>query len=337
MTLLLSDGLFLEHEPGPHHPESPDRLRAILAELEGRPVAGATWGKARPATDAELGRAHSPGYVDELASFAGKAVDLDPDTSMSPKSFEAARLAAGAAVSAVEEVMAGRADNAFALVRPPGHHAERSRAMGFCLFNNVAVATEHARTLGAGRVAIVDWDVHHGNGTQHLFEDRADVLYVSTHRFPFYPGTGAVEEIGRGPGEGNTVNVPLPPGMGDDEYGAIFRDLVAPVLIDYRPDLVLVSAGFDPYARDPLGGMAVTEEGFAAMCGDLRDVAREVSKGRIVLVLEGGYDLGGLARSVRRCVEVLAGGTAHPRTAANPAGASALKQAAEIARRYHKL
>jgi acetoin utilization deacetylase AcuC-like enzyme len=337
VPLLLTDELFLAHDPGPYHPESPDRLRAILSELREKPVPGASWGKPRAATLAELSRVHASDYVQSLSSLAGREVQLDPDTAMSPKSFEAARLAAGAAVVGVEEVMSGRADSAFALVRPPGHHAERSRAMGFCLFNNIAVAAEHARSLGAERVAVVDWDVHHGNGTQHSFEERADILYLSTHRFPFYPGTGAAEEVGRGAGEGTTVNVPLPAGLGDGDYGAIFRDLVAPVLIGYKPDLILVSAGFDPYERDPLGGMAVSEEGFGAMCAVLRDIAKEIAKGRIVLVLEGGYDLGGLARSVRRCVEVLAGGSASVRTSAGRPGASAIQGAVDVARRYHKL
>jgi acetoin utilization deacetylase AcuC-like enzyme len=337
MPLLLTDDCMLEHDPGPEHPESPDRLRAILNDLRESPISGATWGKPRPATLAELSQVHSAHYVEELSTLAGRSVQLDPDTAMSPKSFEAACVAAGAALVAVEEVMAGRTDGAFALVRPPGHHAERSRAMGFCLFNNVAVAAEHARKLGAQRVAVVDWDVHHGNGTQHLFEDRDDVLYLSTHRFPFYPGTGDAHEVGRGPGEGATVNVPLPAGMGDGDYGAIFEDLVSLVLLDYKPDIILVSAGFDPYRHDPLGGMQVSEDGFGAMCAVLRDVAKEACQGRIALVLEGGYDLGGLARSVRCCVEVLAGGTAHVRTSAGHPGATALSEALHVVKRYHKL
>jgi acetoin utilization deacetylase AcuC-like enzyme len=208
--------------------------------------------------------------------------------------------------------------------------------MGFCLFNNVAIAAEHARALGRQRVAIVDWDVHHGNGTQHLFERRRDVLFISTHRFPFYPGTGATEERGHGEGEGFTLNVPMPAHMGDGDYGAVFRDLIAPVLLAYKPEMLLVSAGFDPYRLDPLGGMSVTEEGFGAWCATLRDLAAEV-KAPLALVLEGGYDLGGLARSVRRCVEVLAGSSASLRTDASTAGASALRAAREVQRLTWKL
>ncbi|HEX2660724.1 MAG TPA: histone deacetylase, partial [Polyangia bacterium] len=227
-----------------------------------------------------------------------------PDTPVSPGSWRAAARAAGAAVVAVEEVWTGRARNAFALVRPPGHHAEPAAAMGFCLINNAAVAAAAARRLGAQRVAIVDWDVHHGNGTQHLFEDRADVLYLSAHQYPFYPGTGAPDEVGTGDGAGFTVNCALAPGQTDADYGAVFQDLFLPALQRFAPDLIIVSAGFDAHARDPLGEMRLTERGFAAMGSALRDLAPD---GKLVLMLEGGYDLDALADSVRATVEVLAG------------------------------
>ena len=301
-TALLSDARMLEHQPGPGHPESSGRLRAVLDDLRARPVPGSEWVPARLATDDELGRAHAAPYLAALARLDGRRGRLDPDTVASPGSWTAARLAAGAAVYATELVWAGQARNAFALVRPPGHHAEHARAMGFCLLNNVAVAAEAALCLGAQRVAIIDWDVHHGNGTQHLFEARRDVLYLSVHQSPFYPGTGAPHEVGIGPGSGFTVNCPLPPGQSDADYGTVFEDLFAPALAAFMPELVIVSAGFDAHARDPLGEMRVTERGFVAMCS----LAAAATPGRkLVLVLEGGYDLVALTDSVRACLGVM--------------------------------
>ena len=303
-TLLITDPTFLEHSCGPGHPESPLRLHRILAALQGDPLEGTVFARPRPATAEEITAVHAPDYVSQLARLDGRAVQLDPDTAMSPRSWKAALLAAGAGVTAVEEVWAGRARNAFALVRPPGHHAENAQAMGFCLLNNAAVAAAAALRLGARRVAILDWDVHHGNGTQHLFEDRADVLYLSAHQYPFYPGTGAAEEVGSGEGAGFTVNCALEPGQTDADYGAVFHELFLPALQRFAPDLIVVSAGFDAHARDPLGGMRLSERGFAAMGCALRDVAPD---GKLVLLLEGGYDLDALAASVRATVEVLAG------------------------------
>jgi acetoin utilization deacetylase AcuC-like enzyme len=216
-------------------------------------------------------------------------------------------LAAGAAVGAVEEVWSGRVQNAFALVRPPGHHAEAQGAMGFCLLNNAAIAAEAARRLGAERVMVLDWDVHHGNGTQHVFEQRRDVLYLSSHQYPYYPGTGASHEVGTGAGAGYTVNCPLPPGQGDADYGAVFHDLFLPAGEAFRPDIVIVSAGFDAHARDPLADMLVTERGFAAMCTSLAELALRQCGGKLVLLLEGGYNLEALAQSVRACLEVMTG------------------------------
>jgi acetoin utilization deacetylase AcuC-like enzyme len=303
-SCLITDPACLDHVCGPGHPESPQRLRRILDDLQGRPIAGTTWAKARPATMPELTAVHSHSHVSRLASLEGRTAALDPDTAMSPGSWRATCAAAGAAIVAVEEVWAGRARNAFALVRPPGHHAEATHAMGFCLINNAAVATEAALRLGARRVAIVDWDVHHGNGTQHLFEDRDDVLYLSSHQYPFYPGTGAPDEVGRGEGIGFTINCALEPGQGDAEYGAVFHDLFSPALEAFSADLTIVSAGFDAHLRDPLAGMRVTERGFAAMCSAVRDSARQ---GKLVLLLEGGYDLDALTGSVRATIEALAG------------------------------
>ena len=217
---------------------------------------------------------------------------LDPDTFTSPDSYDIARLAAGATIQAAEHAIAER-EPAFALVRPPGHHAEADRAMGFCLFNNVAVAAAAMLARGLERVAIVDIDVHHGNGTQAMFYDEPRVLYVSTHQFPFYPGTGAAEEIGEGAGRGFTVNVPMEAGSTDADYALVHREIVEPVLDEFRPELVLVSAGYDAHERDPLASMRMTTEGYAAVVAQLRDVARR--HGALALVTEGGYELTALA------------------------------------------
>jgi acetoin utilization deacetylase AcuC-like enzyme len=301
-TLLLSDERFLAHDAGLGHPESPARVARIVAALKAHPIAGTSWLAPRPATEEELTAVHTPAHVSGLAALDGQRGALDPDTAISPGSWTAARLAAGAAVQAVEEVWSGRAANAFALVRPPGHHAERSHAMGFCLLNNAAIAAEAVLRLGAERVAILDWDVHHGNGTQHQFEHRSDVLYLSAHQFPFYPGTGAPDELGSGSGAGFTVNCALGPGKDDADYGAVFHDLFLPALESFAPEMIIVSAGFDAHTRDPLGQMNVSERGFAAMCSSVAD-----TQARLVLLLEGGYDLAALAGSVRACVEVLTG------------------------------
>ncbi|MFP2927612.1 histone deacetylase [Pyxidicoccus sp. 3LG] len=306
-TLLLTDPLFLQHDPGQGHPESPARLQRILGVLAGAPVAGTVMASPRSATDAELASVHTPELLAYLGRLSGHKAQIDPDTLVSPDSVDAARLAAGASVQAVEAVMSGRASNAFALVRPPGHHAEPGRAMGFCLFNNVAIAAEAGRRLGAERVLVMDWDVHHGNGTQAAFYGRRDVMYQSVHQFPYYPGTGATPEVGVGEGEGYTLNVGLPGGNSDADYGMIFEELLLPVAEAYRPQLVLVSAGFDPHQHDPIGGMDLTERGFAAMCSALKSLAERVCDGRLVLLLEGGYSLEGLSQSVHACVEVLAG------------------------------
>ena len=307
-TLLLTDPLFLQHDPGASHPERPARLERTLAVLERAPLAGTERRAPRPATEEELASAHTPGLRAALQALRGKYERVDPDTSLSPASYDAAVLAAGAAVQAVEEVMEGRARNAFALVRPPGHHAEPDKAMGFCLFNNVAIAAQTARQRGAERVLVLDWDVHHGNGTQACFWERRDVLFQSVHQFPYYPGTGAPQEVGAGAGEGYTVNCGLPGGCTDADYGALFHELFLPVAESFRPDVVLVSAGFDAHHHDPIGGMMLSERGFAAMCSAARELAERVCGGRLVLVLEGGYSLEGLSQSVHACVEVLSGG-----------------------------
>ncbi len=329
-VLLSSDERLLDHDPGPGHVESPERLQAILAELATLP-AGVGWASARDATAEELRRVHAPEYLARLETLRGAEESLDPDTSVSPGSIAAAVRAAGACCGLVDALIERKAQSGFALVRPPGHHAERAEAMGFCLLNNVAIAAEHVRARGVERVAVVDWDVHHGNGTAHHFEERSDVLYFSTHRYPFYPGTGAAEEAGRGEGKGFTVNVPLPAAMTDGDFGAVYEAIAAPVLRRFRPGLILVSAGFDPHRDDPLGGMEMTAEGFAGLCALLRDVGSSLGA-PLLLALEGGYALEALAESVRGCVEVLAGATERVSTAAGPAGLRALERARAVHR-----
>jgi acetoin utilization deacetylase AcuC-like enzyme len=305
-TRLYLDPVLEHHEPGPMHPETPGRLRAIRKKLRDAPVAGTELRAPRPATREELLRVHTAGHLEALAAVSGRRANLDPDTPVSSRSVEVAWLAAGASADlSVELMRAG--GNGFALVRPPGHHAEADRAMGFCLLNNVAIAAAAAIDAGALRVLIVDWDVHHGNGTQSIFAGQRNALYLSIHQSPFYPGTGAIQEVGAGEGRGFTVNCPLAAGQTDADYGVIFSELVAPIAAAYRPDLVLVSAGFDAHRNDPLGQMRLTERGFAAMCTALLDLCASSAKGRLGLFLEGGYDVDALSDSVHACVEVLAG------------------------------
>ena len=258
----------------------------------------------RPARREELLRVHSADYLDTIAAAAGRAVMLDPDTFTSPESVEIAALAAGATVQAAEHALA-RNEPAFALVRPPGHHAERDRAMGFCLYNNIAVAAAHAVAAGTDRIAIVDIDVHHGNGTQWMFYDDPRVLYFSTHQFPFYPGTGAANETGTGKGSGFTFNIPLEMGATDADYDLVYRSAVVPVLREFDPDVVLVSAGFDAHERDPLASMRVSTEGYAAIVGQLVPLAKN---GAIAFVTEGGYDLGALAECLDASFDVISSG-----------------------------
>jgi len=284
---------------------------------------------ARPATDAELGLVHTPDHVARVAASAGRAhVVFDPDTATSPGSNDAARLAAGALLVLCDAVVAGEVRNGVALVRPPGHHAERERAMGFCLFNNVAIAAAWLRQRGVGRIAIIDWDLHHGNGTQHAFEADPDVLYVSTHQYPYYPGTGAAAEVGVGVGAGRTLNVPFPAGFGDAEYGHAFREVVAPIVRQFGPDFVLVSAGFDADHRDPLGGMELTPAGFGAMACACVALAEESAGGRLAAVLEGGYDLNAIVEGVDATLGAMRGANA----SAPPATADARRADPVLAR-----
>jgi acetoin utilization deacetylase AcuC-like enzyme len=335
-VLLIFDDEMLGHDPGPGHPECAERLKAIRRELEAHPVPGTRWASPRSASKEAIALVHDESHIETMETYRGREGGIDGDTWVSPGSLPAADSAAGAAIDAVTAVVERSARSAFALVRPPGHHAESGRAMGFCLFNNVAIAAAHAAAhLGCERVLIVDWDVHHGNGTQEIFYDRDDVLFFSSHRFPFYPGTGAAAEIGRGKGEGYTVNLPLPPAVGDGDYVALFRDLLVPIADRFEPDIVLVSAGFDAHRADPLGGMSLTEEGYAALCALVRGIADQHAGGRLALVLEGGYNLHALAGSVRRCVEVLADSTAQKPVSDVPSGTRA-REIAEMIRAHHR-
>jgi acetoin utilization deacetylase AcuC-like enzyme len=305
--ILISSERFADHQTPPGHPERAERAEAMDVVAGRWRSSGGEVVAPRQATHEQLARVHDPGYLRRISETAGQAVALDPDTYTSSDTYEVAQLAAGAAVDAVERVMAGPHTMALALVRPPGHHAERSRAMGFCFYNNIAVAAAHARTLGARRVAIVDYDVHHGNGTQHMFESNPEVLYISTHQFPFYPGTGAADQVGVGAGSGFTVNLPIEAGAVDEDYQTAFTDVLLPVLRQFKPDLLLVSAGFDAHERDPLANMRVSTGAFAAMTMELRAVAAECCGERMMLVTEGGYDLRALTMSIETVVQTLSG------------------------------
>lgn len=297
---------FAEHQTPPGHPERPERAEVMdVIAAEWRRTGGEVVAP-RSATREQLGRVHDGEYLRRIAEMAGTSVALDADTFASPETYEIAHLAAGAGIDAVDRVLGGSHARALALVRPPGHHAERDRAMGFCFYNNVAVAAAHARASGIAKVAIVDYDVHHGNGTQHMFEDDPSVLYVSTHQFPFYPGTGAAREVGIDAGRGFTVNVPLEVGATDEDYRLAFADVILPVLRQFEPGLLLISAGFDAHERDPLGGMRLTTAAFAAMTSELRAVADDCCGGKLIAMVEGGYDLKALADSLRAVVGVMA-------------------------------
>lgn len=290
------------------YPEHPGRLTAITEFLEREPVPGVCVEAGVPATREQLARVHTTSYLEAIYALRGHNAWLDVDTTaVSPGSVEAAEVAAGTAVAAVEAVVEGRASSAFALVRPPGHHAESVRARGFCLFNNTAVAAAHAQAaLGCERVLIVDWDVHHGNGTQEIFWADPDVMVFDTHRAsPFYPGSGKLEEVGGGLGEGATINVPLPGGSGDAAMLKAFREILVPAADFFKPDLVLVSAGFDMHRFDL--ALNVSIEGFAALTGVVRDIADRHCGGRLVMILEGGYNLESLSQGSRAVLEVLAG------------------------------
>lgn len=289
------------------HPERPQRLATIVEELRSAPVPGARWEGTEPAEPPELERAHSREHVEFIESLIGRSCWLSVDTTaVSPGSVLAAKLAAGAGITAVEAVTAGTASRALCLVRPPGHHAGAAQAMGFCLYNNVAVAAAHARSLGLARILILDWDLHHGNGTQDIFYTDPDVLFVDTHCAPpFYPGTGTLEQTGAGAGRGTTMNIPLPAGSGNAALLRAMETIIVPAAEAFRPELVLVSAGFDAHWRD--GTFEMDESGFAALTAGLCGIADRHAEGRLVMCLEGGYNAESLATSARATAAALTG------------------------------
>jgi acetoin utilization deacetylase AcuC-like enzyme len=311
-TGIVKDWRYLRHGSEFTHPETPQRLVSIYEMLDNPDMAWKFTGiDARHATREELERVHRASYIDFIAQTAGKAMTmLDPDTVATAETYDTARLAAGGVMNAIDSVVSGETDNAFALVRPPGHHAQAAEAAGFCIFNNIAIGARHALARwGMERILIVDWDLHHGNGTAETFYEDRQVLYFSTHQSPGYPGTGGLAEMGRGPGLGYTINVPLRPGADDAFYVRVFRELLCPVARMFRPEVILVSAGFDIYVGDPLGEMKVTPEGFACLTRVLLNLADECCNGRLVLVLEGGYNIQGLTKSVRAVLQELLGET----------------------------
>lgn len=301
-TAIIADPCFLEHDAGPGHPESGSRLSAIQESLEASANASRfSWMTAVEAPVQTITRVHDAEYVERVRALSslGRLVSITPDTVLSPGTYGAALAASGAVQLAIDEVMAGRVTNAFCALRPPGHHAERVGAMGFCFFNNVAIGARYVQDhYPVRRVAIVDWDVHHGNGTQHSFEDDGEVFYFSIHQYPHYPGTGSRLECGRGPGHGTTLNVPVPAGTGNAAYLQAFQEELRPALDAFRPEFILVSAGFDAHRCDPLAGAEVTEEGFGDLTAEVVALAHDHCGGRVVSVLEGGYDLRALSASV---------------------------------------
>ena len=312
MPLFLSHPSSLLHETGFGHPERVDRMHAVEAELERRDWVGFSRAEAPPASREQLLAVHTPEHVDAVRETSARGGAFDLDTPTSEGSWEAALHAAGGACALVEALLAGGERAGFSALRPPGHHAERAQAMGFCLFANVAVAARHALdSLGAARVLVLDWDVHHGNGTNAIFHESREVLFASIHQWPFYPGTGPISDTGSGAGEGFSINLPVPAGAGEDVFCGLVEHVVLPAARSFDPDLVLVSAGYDAHRDDPVGGCSLETSSFAELTRQVTALGKPVG-----CVLEGGYDLGGLAGSVAATMEVLAGGGdpgSHPR------------------------
>ncbi len=336
-TAIVIDPRYRQHDPGPGHPERPERLLAIedlVHSWRGAPLERV---EARIAADDEIRAAHSDDLLELVRGTQAHAYSrIDADTTACDRSFEIALLAAGGVLQLVDAVATRAHRNGFAFVRPPGHHATSGRAMGFCLFNNVAVAARFLqREHGLERIAIVDWDLHHGNGTEAIFYDDPSVLYVSLHQSPLYPGTGAATDIGRGAGLGYTVNVPFAPGTGDEGYLLAVDEIITPILRQYAPQFILVSAGFDCHWRDPLGSQQVTEKGFVGMARSLIAVANECADGRIAAVLEGGYDLDAIRGSTEAVLTELS--RPAPRVAPQEGQTPALDGLRRILAPYWKL
>jgi acetoin utilization deacetylase AcuC-like enzyme len=295
-TGLVYHPIYLQHDTN-GHPERKERLVATLDKIQSERLT-IEHITPRTATIEQIAEIHGKKYIDQIKAICDRGGGhLDMDTVLSKDSFVAAMMAAGGAISAVDAALEG-IEGAFALVRPPGHHAMPNRGMGFCVFNNVAIAAKHAQSKGLEKVLIVDWDVHHGNGTNAIFYSDKDILYFSTHQFPHYPGTGRTNEIGENGAEGTKVNVPLPAGTGDEGYLMVFREILEPIAMEFKPDIVLVSAGQDAHKDDPLGGMRLTRDGFGAMAGVVKGIANNCCSGRLAAVLEGGYNLGAQAEAI---------------------------------------
>jgi len=305
--VLISSTRFADHHNPPGHPERVERAEVMHAAVSEWTRHGGIAREPRAATREELLRVHSEHHLAVIDRTAGHTASLDPDTFTSPQSRDVALLAAGAALGGVETIVQSKATHVLALVRPPGHHAERDRAMGFCLYNNVAVAAAHAMALGLQRIVVMDYDVHHGNGTQWIFYEDPRVLYISTHQYPFYPGTGAAEDVGRGNGAGFTVNIPLEAGATDGDYREVFDSIVIPVIDQFRPELVMISAGFDAHERDPLARMRLSTPGYTLLTKSLCEAADRHCHGRVVAVTEGGYDLTALKECLQSTISVLNG------------------------------
>jgi acetoin utilization deacetylase AcuC-like enzyme len=323
----------LEHDTGFGHPERADRIRAIEAELESRDWLGWERVEAPRATEEQLTRVHPRDYVESVREHSEHGRPFDLDTPTSAGSYEAALRAAGGACALVEALLRGGERTGFSCLRPPGHHAERATAMGFCLFASVAIAARHALdALGAERVMVVDWDVHHGNGTNALFHDSREVLFVSIHQWPFWPGTGELTDVGEGDGEGYSINVPVPAGTGEAAFLSLLEHVVAPVGRQYRPDLILISAGYDAHRHDPLGGLALETSSYGGMSARMRALGDELGA-PVGAVLEGGYDLKALADSVVETMAALTGGATPQEVARHPIA----DQVIEVGGRYWEL
>ena len=306
-SAIVIDREFLKHFPGQGHPERPERLRVLLDLAGALDPTRFQLLPPRAASKTEIQLCHDADYVQTVeATAAVSQCALDGDTITSQDSFAVGLLATGGFLRLLDSIAAREAANGFAMVRPPGHHALRSRAMGFCLFNTIAIGAQYLKkTHGAKRIVIMDWDVHHGNGTQDAFYEDPSVLFISTHQYPFYPGSGGIKEVGAKEGAGYTINVPLPAGCGDAEYLRVFKDIVIPAVTRFAPEWILVSAGFDPHRRDPLAGMNVTETGFSMMAQMLLQLAETFCGGKIAFLLEGGYDLAALKASVAEVVAAM--------------------------------
>lgn len=306
--LLYTDAICLKHQPGIGHPESPERLNRTLESFRQSPPLQTKWAPIERAVEQDVMRVHAPSYVQHIANLRGQQVAIDADTVLSPHSVDAALIAAGGGLTALRAIDGGADSSAFILARPPGHHAEAASGMGFCVFNHIAVAAAYAlEVLSYERILVIDWDVHHGNATQHMFENDPRVLFVSLHQSPFYPGTGMMAEVGKNDGTGYTVNIPLQAGCNDADYCEIFRHLIGAAAEAYGPELILVSAGYDAHEADPLGGMKMSSQGFGRLAREVREIADQFTDGKTVFFFEGGYHPTAVEESIRQTIDVFLG------------------------------